>query len=326
MLAPLPLSVVIITFNEARRIADCIASVRQLADDIVVVDSHSRDGTAEIAAAAGARVVAHDWPGYARQKNHGNALARHDWILSLDADERVSPELAASLRAEFERGPARDAYEIRFHNYVGEARVRFGSWNPEFHVRLFDRRKFQWRADEVHEGLQAAGPCSLGRLGGWICHRTVETPAELAAKTERYSNLFAEKLRRQHRRPGWAQIWLNPPFRLMRDYVFRLGVLDGHIGWVIAWEAARYTYFKYRRALPAESAGGGWSALMAAGAAGVAIVVLYGLGAPRPHPAPEANETASLIQRFNSSAPANDDFDNNPPVLAAAVVDDEVLL
>lgn len=241
----LPLSVVIITRNEAPRIGDCLTSVRALTQDIVIVDALSDDGTADLCRAHGARVFVRAWPGYSAQKNFGNTQARHDWILSLDADERVSPELADAIRRELEAGAPCEAYAIRFENYFGARRIRFGAWNPEFHTRLFDRRALAWNEDDVHEGLGATRAVRTGRLRGRIRHLTVASHAELAGKSERYAGLFAAKLRRRARPPGFAKVWLNPAWRFMRDYVLRLGALDGRPGLLIAWEAARYTHLKY---------------------------------------------------------------------------------
>ncbi|MSU50536.1 MAG: glycosyltransferase family 2 protein [Opitutus sp.] len=243
-----PLSVVIISFNEEKRIGDCLDSVRDLTDDIIVVDAHSTDRTPEICRARGARLFQRRWDGYSAQKNFGNAQARHDWILSLDADERASPELIASIRRELERGPHGDAFAIRFENYFGAQRIRFGAWNPERHVRLFHRGKLRWNDDEVHEGLSGKSPVRTGRLDGRIRHLTVDSHAHLAAKSERYSSLFADKLRRNQKTTSWWKIWLNPAWRFLRDYVARFGVLDGMAGAQIAWEAARYTHLKYRKA------------------------------------------------------------------------------
>ncbi len=248
---PVSVSVVIIALNEEQRVGDCLDSVRGLSDDIVVVDAESRDRTCEICRAKGARVFERRWSGFSEQKNFGNAQARHQWILSLDADERVTPELAASIRREFAQGRlSRSAYSIRFRNYFGEREVCFGAWNPEWHVRLFDRGMYDWNTDEVHEGLRGMEGCVSGRLQGCIRHLTVNSRNELAAKTRRYSELFAVKLRRGGRVPGWAKVWLNPAWRFSRDFFLRLGVLDGAAGWAIAWEAARYTHLKYWRALP----------------------------------------------------------------------------
>ena len=239
------LSVVIIALNEEQRIGDCLDSVRELTDDVVVVDAHSRDRTVEICVTRGARVFRRAWVGYSDQKNFGNAQARYDWILSLDADERVSPELARRLRAEFSGTPSRDVFSIRFENYFGARKVRFGAWNPEWHPRVFDRRKICWNGGEVHEGLCACEDAQHGRLRGAIRHLTVKSHAELAKKSEHYAALFSAQLRRAGRRPNPLKIWLNPAWRFVRDYVIRFGCLDGVAGALIAWEGARYTHLKY---------------------------------------------------------------------------------
>lgn len=251
MLAPitLPLSVVIIASNEEERIGECLDSVSRLVDDIVVVDAHSRDTTVAIAASKGARIFQRSWVGYSDQKNFGNDQARHDWILSLDADERISPELAESLRRTFVHGePDRAAFAIRFQSYFGTRRVRFGAWNPEWHLRIFDRRKCDWNDVCVHEGLRGVEGFRVGRLEGVIRHYTVASRVELTGKMVRYSDLFAAKLRVCGQEPGWSNIWLNPVWRFARDYILRLGVLDGAVGFIIAWEAACYTHSKYVKA------------------------------------------------------------------------------
>jgi len=245
--APLPLSVVIIARNEERRIGDCIDSVRSLTDDIVVIDSGSTDHTREVCLEKGALVINHDWEGYSQQKNFGNVLAKHDWILSLDADERVSSKLADRIRREFAGDPTHDAYTFRFKSFFEGKPVRFGSWNPDAHTRLFDRRKFAWNCDDVHEGLCGVGECSVGELAGVVLHFTVESRTQFAAKTEHYTSLFAEKARREQKRIPWSKVWLNPAWRFFRDYFARLGVLDGEAGWKIACEGARYTYLKYSK-------------------------------------------------------------------------------
>ena len=250
---PTPLSVVILAWNEARCIGACVGSARLVSDDIVVVDSGSMDGTQEICRRAGARVFERPWPGYSAQKNFGNEQARHDWILSLDADERLTPELAASIRREFAGAPQADAYEFRFHSFVGARCVRFGAWNPEYHVRIFNRRQARWNRDEVHEGL--IGIEQVSRLEGAVLHFTAADAGRLAEKAERYGALFAEKMRRSGKRVSWWKVWLNPGLRFVRDYLLRLGVLDGTVGLAIAWQSARYTHIKYRGAYVAPSMG-----------------------------------------------------------------------
>ena len=251
-----PVSVVITALNEERRVGACLDSIRLLTDDVVLVDAESRDRTRQISAAKAARVFRRRWTGFSDQKNFGNAQARNDWILSLDADERVTPELVANIRHEIgHHQPTHDAYEIRFQNFYIGRQIRFGAWNPEWHRRLFDRREFVWNADEVHEGLAGRKGCTVGRLEGCIRHLTADSRADLVRKTEKYSELFALRMRRTGRVPGWAKIWLNPTWRFARDYFLRLGILDGRAGWEIAWEAVRYTHLKYRRALPKEPLG-----------------------------------------------------------------------
>jgi glycosyltransferase involved in cell wall biosynthesis len=243
----LPISVIIIAKNEEHRIGDCIDSVRSLTNDIVVVDSGSTDHTREVALAHGARVAYHEWQGYSQQKNFGNYLAKYNWILSLDADERVSSKLAGSIREAFAAGPLHDAYTLRFRSFFEGKPVRFGAWNPEFHIRLFDRLKFTWNCDDVHEGLRGEDNTAIGRLDGVVLHFTIEERAQLARKTDLYASLFAQKARRKNKSVSWAKVWLNPAWRFFRDYVVRLGLLDGTAGWSIAFEAARYTHLKYNR-------------------------------------------------------------------------------
>lgn len=241
------ISVVIIAKNEARRIGDCIDSVRNLTDDIIVIDSGSTDRTREICAEKGARVFVHAWEGFSKQKNFGNNLARHDWILSLDADERLSPKLAENIRREFAAAPSCDAYTFHFKSFFEGKPVNFGAWGHDYHTRLFDRQKFSWNTDDVHEGLAANAPTRTGRLNGSILHFTIEHRSQLAAKNEFYTSLFADKARRGRKRIALHKVWFNPPWRFFRDYILRLGVLDGSAGGVIAFEGMRYTYLKYSK-------------------------------------------------------------------------------
>jgi glycosyltransferase involved in cell wall biosynthesis len=327
--ATLPISVVVIARNEERRIGDCLSSVRLLIDDIVVVDSISSDRTAEIAEAAGARVFVRAWPGYSEQKNFGNGAARYNWILSLDADERVSPELAASLRREFDDDPRCDVYDIRFKNYFGTQRVRFGAWNPEWHARLFDRRLFTWNTDNVHEGLCGPEAFRRGRLNGPIIHLTVDGHAQLAEKSERYATLFAAKVRRRSRHPSWPKVWLNPAWRFIRDYLVRLGILDGTPGFLIAWEAARYTHLKYRLAQIPRPAWYQASWLRLGSAAAALALVLSApqtrqqLGWVGPsHDMPASVETNLVTSPSQSFAALDADDDDNSSL--APLSDDDV--
>lgn len=312
-----PISVVIIAKNEARRIGDCIDSVRNLTDDIVVIDSGSTDRTCEIAAEKGARVYFHRWEGFSQQKNFGNGAARHDWILSLDADERVSPKLAESIQNEFAAKPSYDAYTFHFRSYFEGKPINFGAWGHDYHTRLFDRRKFSWNSDDVHEGLCASSPTRTGRLGGLILHFTIEHRSQLTAKNEFYTSLFADKARRSGKRVSRHKAWFNPPWRFFRDYVVRLGILDGSAGWVIAREGMRYTHLKYSKI--AQATGGyrqpNWLGLSGATAA----LVLCCLGFAHNYKTAPKNMAAPFEQASTQLA-SDDNYEDGGMILP---VDDD---
>jgi glycosyltransferase involved in cell wall biosynthesis len=242
-----PLSAVVITHNEEAKIGDCLDSLFQVTDDVVVVDSGSTDRTRELCLARGARFFARAWDGYPSQKNFGNAQARHDWIVSIDADERLSDELVASIRQTFAQPLGADAFRLKFATYFCGQPIRYGGWNPEWHVRIFDKTKIEWNRDAVHEGLTLAPHHRVAKLAGPVRHYTVDTLAAFYAKTERYSDLFAQRGRQLGKRASWFKLVVSPVFRLVAEYVFRLGFLDGRAGWAIARENARYTYLKYRK-------------------------------------------------------------------------------
>ncbi len=239
------LSAVVITKNEEQKIGDCLDSLFKVTDDVVVVDSGSTDRTREICLAKGARFFTRDWDGYAGQKNFGNAQARHNWVVSIDADERLSDQLVASIEQAFASERPYDAYTLPFATYFCGQWIRFGGWNPEWHVRIFDKRVLQWNHDAVHEGLTLKPQHRIGKLTGQVQHYTVDTLADFYAKTEMYSTLFAERGQAAGTRSTWAKRLFSPVFRFVAEYFFRLGFLDGRAGYRIARENARYTYLKY---------------------------------------------------------------------------------
>ncbi len=243
----LPLSAVIITVNQEKKIAKTIEALKTLTDDIVVVDSGSKDATRTVAAALGACVFERPWSGYSEQKNFGNDQAKYDWILSVDDDEVVSDELAKSIRAAFASEPKADAFNLPFRTVFAGKLVRFGGWNPETHIRIFNKKKIHWNTDAVHEGLTIRPEYSVQKLSGYVYHYTVDTLEQFAQKTDRYSTLFAEKGIKVGKRANFVKIYLSPAFRFLVEYVFKLGFLDGYYGLFIAKENARYTYLKYKK-------------------------------------------------------------------------------
>lgn len=236
-------SAVIISRNEEAMIGDCLASV-SWADEIVVLDSGSGDRTVEIAAAHGARVVqGGDWPGFGPQKNRAIALATGDWILSLDADERVSPELRDEILATISAGDARAAYDIpRLSSYCGRF-MRHGGWWPDHVTRLFQRGRARFSDDLVHERLIVEG--NIGRLRNHLLHIAFENLEEVLEKVNRYSSSGAEMAWARGRTGSLSGAVLRGLWAFARTYFLKAGFLDGREGFMLAVSNAEGTYYRY---------------------------------------------------------------------------------
>jgi glycosyltransferase involved in cell wall biosynthesis len=237
------LSACIITFNEADRIEECVRSVG-FCDEILVVDSHSTDATRALAAALGARVIERDWPGYRSQKQFAVQTARHDWVLCLDADERVSAQLAAEVKAVRAAGFASAAgWSLpRISQYFGRF-LRHGNAYPDRLVRLFDRRCGGWSGYEIHENTRVTG--RIGRLQGALEHYPYRSLSDHQNRMQRYADLMAQALYDAGKRCGLAKVLINPQWRFMRGYLLRLGFLDGWRGLLFALIESNYVRRKY---------------------------------------------------------------------------------
>jgi glycosyltransferase involved in cell wall biosynthesis len=242
-----PLSVVLITHNAAAQLAECLASVA-FADEVVVVDSGSDDGTVALATRYGARVVAKQWLGFGRQKQFAVEQAAHDWVLCLDADERVSPELAASVVRALQ-SPAAPAYRMARRNRFLGRWLRHGEGYPDWSVRLFDRRHARWSDDEVHEKVvcAAAPGTRVGTLAGDLLHESGEDLGRYLEKQNRYTALAALDLHRRGRRVGLAVLALSPLLRFIKFYLLRLGFLDGLPGLVHISIGCMNSFMKYAK-------------------------------------------------------------------------------
>lgn len=239
------ISAAIIACNEERNIARVIESLR-CCDEVVVVDSGSIDRTREIAAKLGAKVIDSPWLGYAEQKNYAATQAANDWILSLDADEALSEALEADIWHIKKTGPAFDGYSMpRLAQYLGRWILHSG-WYPDRKVRLYDRRKARWVGQWVHESLIVDGP--VGHLHSNVLHFTCDSLSQHLSTMDRYTTLAAQEIVAEGRKPGWAQLLLNPPATFIKTYFLKLGFLDGPEGLAIAYMAAFYNFLKYSKA------------------------------------------------------------------------------
>lgn len=238
------LSVTVITRNEARDIGDALTSVAW-ADEIIVVDSHSTDNTFAIARQHTDRVIQRAWPGYIDQKNHAASLASHDWILSLDADERVPPQLAEEIKALMAEGPPKPAYRIpRVTWHLGRW-VRTTDWYPDYQLRLYDRRAGQWTGRYVHEAVTVRG--DVGQLKGELQHFAYRDIADHLETIDRYTTYAAKQMHESGRRAGLLQIAGHPPLAFLRNYLAHGGIRDGAVGFIISAMNAYYVFLKFAK-------------------------------------------------------------------------------
>ncbi|MBI2317715.1 MAG: glycosyltransferase family 2 protein [Betaproteobacteria bacterium] len=239
----MPLSAVIITRNAAAQLEPCLASVG-FADEIVVVDSASTDGTQEIARRHGARVIDRDWRGFGPQKQFAVEAAAHDWVLCVDADERVNEALRSSIAAELARPRARAYALLRRNRFLGRW-LRHGEGYPDWVVRLFDRRAARWSDDPVHEKVVSNAPAA--RLAGELLHESADTLEHYLEKQNRYTTLQAERLRAEGRRAGAWHLVVSPLARFFKFYFLRLGFLDGVPGLVHVAIGCMNSFCKYAK-------------------------------------------------------------------------------
>lgn len=238
------LSVVIIVKNEAANIAACIASVAW-ADEIIVVDSGSSDETVNIAHERGAKVYVHDdWPGFGPQKNRALDYATQDWVFSIDADERVTPELRGELEQAMRGSDAVGYFCPRLSQFCGRFILHCG-WYPDYVLRLFKRHAGRFSNSLVHESVVLTGKSA--KLKNALLHYSYLSREDVERKVVHYSNAAAQQMYASGKKSSLAGALLSGGWAFMRTYVLRLGVLDGVAGWQIACMNARTTYLKYRK-------------------------------------------------------------------------------
>ena len=238
------ISATIVARNEAGNVERALRSLA-CADEVVLVDSGSTDGTGSLAQTLGARVINETWHGYAAQKNLASGHAQHDWILSLDADEELDAQAQAAINNWKRSKPAAEGYRFaRRARYLGRWILHSG-WYPDYKVRLFNRQKARWEGKYVHESVKVNG--RVATLPGEILHYTCDTLEEHRERIELYTDLAAREMLERGESVNSFQRYLDPLWVFLHTYFFRLGVLDGHQGFLIASMAARYVRRKYAK-------------------------------------------------------------------------------
>jgi len=245
------LTVTVITRDEAAHIEAALRSV-SWADEIIVVDSQSTDDTVARARKLASRVEIRAWPGYSPQKNYAAEIASNDWILSLDADERVCPQLADEIRALLAKGPAQCGYRIpRVTWYLGRW-IRSTDWYPDYQLRLYDRRAARWNGRRVHESVEADRP--PGRLRHELQHYAYRDISHHLSTIDRYTTLAAEQWLAEGRRTNGIELLFHPRFAFIRNYLLRGGFRDGAAGLLVSRMNAYYVFLKLAKLWELQSA------------------------------------------------------------------------
>jgi (heptosyl)LPS beta-1,4-glucosyltransferase len=243
------ITAVIITYNEEERIQSCIKSVQKVTDEIIIVDHFSTDDTVFIAEKAGAKVIQRKWLGYGNAKNYGASAASRDWILSIDADEQLSEALIQEIKTI--QLTKNKLYGFRRSNFIGDQKIRFGEWNPDIKYRLYHRKECTWDNSKVHEKLKYSAEVKKVILRNLLFHYSYKDVTDLQKRLEQYALLSAQEMEESNNSPGYLYFLLKAVFRFIKGYIFKLGLLDGKMGFKIAYLNAlsvfkRWKYSKSR--------------------------------------------------------------------------------
>ncbi len=241
------LSVIVITRNEAHNLRDCLQSLTEAANEIIVVDNQSTDETIEIAKDFGAKISQPaDWPGFGPQKNRALDLATSDWVLSIDADERLTPELVQEIKERMQIGTEKVAYEIpRLSWYCGKF-IRHGGWHPDYVLRLFRRGDAKFSDDLVHEKLvMNVNSIQIKQLNSSLLHFSFRNFSQVLDKVDRYSTASALQMFRDGKRSSLGKAIGHGVWAFIRTYLLRRSFLDGAHGFALAVSNAEGTYYRY---------------------------------------------------------------------------------
>lgn len=240
------ISVVVIAKNESQNIVDCIISAKRISSDILVIDNDSTDDMPSLVKSAGANYFNHEWKGYSNQKNFGNQQAKNDWIFSLDADERISEELAIEINL-IKSSLKNEVVLVNRLNHLGNKAIYFGEWNPDWQKRLFNRKLNHWDESKVvHEELKLNENQSTKKLKARLLHFTTPNAAHYRSKMEVYAKLHRENLKKEGRTIPFYKGMSSALFGFFREYLLKMGFLDGKEGLQLAKLHFNYTRNKYK--------------------------------------------------------------------------------
>lgn len=244
-----PLSVVIITFNEEKNIGRCLESVKEIADEVIVVDSLSTDGTKAICASYGVKFIEQQFLGYIEQKNFALNCATHAHALSLDADECLTPELSKSILIEKQNGFTFDCYRMnRLSSFCGQW-IKHGSWYPDRKVRLLNRNKGKWGGVNPHDKIEMNEGATLKQLKGDMLHYTYDTIDQIMEQTNKFTTIQSKAMYERGKRSNVIKLVVNPFVAFISGYILKRGFLDGYNGFIIARYSSHATLAKYAKLL-----------------------------------------------------------------------------
>lgn len=242
------LTAVIITFNEEKKIPACLASLQGVADEIIVMDSMSADRTPDICRQFGVKLYQQPWAGYGQQKNQAAQLASHDFILSMDADEALTPALQHAINQAKKQG-LQGVYSMNMRNIYYGYPLRWGGYYPYVKTRIYNRREVKWNVRKVHETLEIPPGTRRTHLEGDIEHRSKDTIEQHLASINRYTSLTAHVYFEQGKRGAFFKMLFSPVFTFFVNYIIRLGILDGAVGFIMARLSAQEAFLKYSKLL-----------------------------------------------------------------------------
>jgi glycosyltransferase involved in cell wall biosynthesis len=236
------LSVIVIALNQEDNIVPCLETVRW-ADEIVLVDSGSKDNTLELARGFTDRIFTIDWPGFGAAKNYALEQARGDWVFSLDTDERVSVALRDEILEVVQKGGRFAGYRLPRKNYFGGRWIKRLGWYPDYTLRLFLKDRGRFRPRAVHEEVMVDGP--VGFFQAPLDHYSYAGVSDYLARQDRYARLAAEEMLKEGRRPRTGELFYRPVSHFLKLYVMRLGFLEGRLGYTLAFLSSLYNFLKY---------------------------------------------------------------------------------